>query len=391
MDDEPIYINYTLDLTNSSNQIKPYETKTAKYLFIHENMESTNEYHSVILCPETKELLCFTPPKSVSLEKFKEKVPQLDSTILVNEMIEGTMINLFYDPRIQCWEIATKNAVGGHYWFYRNQYNTTNGKYVEEKQPTFRKMFLQVFSAGEQQDINDLPFLEYLSKDYSYSFVLQHPANHIVKKVLYPVLYLVGVYHLLGDRVVCMSPTVFEEWDCFLNIRGLIEFPKKYDEESYEELEKYCTKDSSFEFLGLMLYNLKTGERTIMENESYKVARELRGNHPNLHYQYLCLRNSGKVNDFLKYFPTYKNIFYQFYKQYNNYVTEIHQSYISYYIRKSGILISKKYFPLIYKIHHELFLPCLKDEKMIIRRSVINEFLKKIEPSVMIYYLNYSE
>jgi len=390
MDDEPIYIDYTLDLTKDSNQIKPYETKNAKYLFLHQNSELTNEYptyNSVILCPETKNVLCFSPPNSISLEQFKESAPQLNDTILVNEIIEGTMINLFYDPRIQSWEIATKNAVGCHYWFYRNQY-IINDKYNQEKQPTFRRMFLEVFSAGEDQDINDLPFLEYFSKDYSYSFVLQHPANHIVKKILYPVVYLIGVYHLLGDHVVCMSPTIFEEWDCFLNIRGLIEFPKKYDEESYEELQKYCTQDSSFELLGVMLYNLKTGERTTMENEFYKVARELRGNHPNLHYQYLSLRNSGKVNDFLHYFPMYKKIFFQFYKQYNEFVTQIHESYISYYIQKSGIHVPKKYFPLVYKLHHTVFLPSLKNEKMIIRRSVINEFLKKIEPSVMIYYLN---
>jgi hypothetical protein len=295
------------------------------------------------------------------------------------------MLNLFYDKRIQSWELGTRGAVGGNYWFFRNQYS------VDEKskmihQPTFRQMFLQAFRANDGQDINDLPFLEYLSKDYSYSFVLQHPANHIVKMVLTPIAYLVAVYHLLDDHVVCIPPTVFEEWDCFLGIRGLLEFPRRFDEESYEELS---TNKMSFDMVGMMFYDLKTGERASIENESYKVAREIRGNNPNLQYQYLCLRHSGKVDDFLALFPQYKKLFYKFYKQYNDFVTQLHQSYVSYYVQKSGIRISKRYFPLTYKIHHEIFLPSkLNPEPMIIRRSVVADFIKKVEVNVLIFYLN---
>jgi len=388
MEDEPTYVDYTIDLiTYHSNQVKTkeYETKDAKYLII--NSES-DIYRSIIACPETKKVLCFSPPKSIEFTEFKEKHEKLSDYIFVNEVIEGTMLNLFYDKRIQSWELGTRGAVGGNYWFFRNQYS------IDEKskmidQPTFRQMFLQAFRANDGQDINDLPFLEYLSKDYSYSFVLQHPANHIVKMVLTPIAYLVAVYHLLDDHVVCIPPTVFEEWDCFLGIRGLLEFPRRFDEESYEELS---LNNSPFDMVGIMFYHLKTGERASMENESYKVVRELRGNNPNLQYQYLSLRHSGEVDDFLALFPQYKKLFYKFYKQYNDFVTQLHQSYVSYYVQKSGIRISKRYFPLTYKIHHEVFLPSkLNSEPMIIRRSVVADFIKKVEVNVLIFYLNSME
>ena len=402
MDEEPTYVEYTLDLiTYHSHQVKTkeYETKKAKYLILNSEDTSNNgdnHYRSITLCPETKQILCYSPPKSLTPEEFKEKNQELNDTIFINEIIEGTMINLFYDSRIQSWEIGTKGAIGGNYWFFRNQYSIGNNEeFKEKKQPTFRRMFLDACRANDDDDINDLPFLEYLPKEYSYSFVLQHPANHITKRVLSPVVYLVAVYHLLDSRVVAIPQTVFEEWDCFLGIRGILEFPHRYEEETYEEVQnKYCSLDSPFDSVGIMFYNLKTGERMSMENEAYKKVRELRGNHPNLQYQYLCLRHSGKVVEFLGFFPQYKKIFYQFYKQYNDFVTQIHQSYVSYYVMKSGIRISKKYFPLVYKLHHEVFLPSSNmetGEKLIIRRAVVSEFIKGVEPNSLIYYLNYNK
>ena len=393
MDGEPTYVEYSPDLiTYNSNQIKTkeYETSNTKYLIL--NTDSIEKeyasYNSIILCPETNKVLCFSPPKSMEIDEFKNKNPEITDDILINEIVEGTMLNLFYDPRVNSWEISSKGAVGGNYWFYRNQYSV--GKFKDAKQLTFRQMFLDALRAPSNTDINDLAFLEYLSKDYCYSFILQHPLNHIVKNIISPILYLISVYHLLDDRIVSIPVTVFEEWNCFLDVRGIIDFPRRFDEESYEELQqKYCALDSSNDMIGLMFYNLKTGDRAIMENEAYKVVRELRGNNPNIQYHYLVLRHSGKVDEFLHVFPKYKHLFYQFYKQYNDFITQIHQSYISYYVRKSGERISKKYFPLVYKIHHELFLT--STEKIIVRRAVVADFIKQLDVKSLIFYLNYNE
>jgi hypothetical protein len=97
--------------------------------------------------------------------------------------------------------------------------------------------------------------------------------------------------------------------------------------------------------------------------------------------------------DFLKFFPQYKEVFYRFYKEFQEFVTNVHQSYISYYVRKSGQQISKKYFPLIHKLHHEIFLPSLVEgeEKIIMRRAEIGKRLGEMTPSELIYYLNYNK
>jgi hypothetical protein len=403
------YIDYTPDLiTYNSDKIKAksYTPKngTTEYKIFNCDDEcdiALGIYKSIVVNPDDNTILCFTPPKTVTMDFFKENNPDMNSPdILINEIIEGTMLTLFYDPRIESWELASKGAIGGNYWFYRTQYKQSRSN---PAQPTFRKMFLEAFRACDDEDINDLTCLQELSKEYCYNFIVQHPSNHIVLQIESPVAYLVSVYHLKGGTVTAIPATIYEEWNCFLGIRGLVEFPKRFDEDSYDKLEEvYCSMMSPRDIVGLMFTNLKTGIMASLENPTYKEVRELRGNNPNLQYQYLCLLRMGKVMDFLNFFPQYKDVFYRFYKEFHEFVTNVHQSYISYYVRKSGQRISKKYFPLIYKLHHEVFLPSLvkregdndndnNSNRIIMRRTEIGKRLVEMPPSELIYYLNYNK
>ena len=401
---ETTYINYSPDLvTYNSDKIKTksYTPKhgTTEYTILNyddkivcDNDDKLGIYRSIVVNPQDNTILCFTPPKTMTIDRFKEANTDVTSPeILVNEIIEGTMLSLFYDPRIESWELASKGAIGGNYWFYRTQYSQLN---FNPAQPTFRKMFLEAFRACDGQDINDLVFVKELSKEYCYNFILQHPANHIVLHVFSPVVYLVSVYKLNGNVATAIPPTEFESWSCFVSMNGLIEFPKRFEENSYEKFEEiHCSANSDYDKVGLMFTNIKTGLMAPLENPTYREVRELRGNNPNLQYQYLCLLRMGKVMDFLKFFPQYKPIFYRFYKEFQEFVTNVHQSYISYYVRKNGQKISKKYFPLIYKLHHETFLPSLREgsEKIIMRRAEIGKRLGEMAPSELIYYLNYNK
>jgi len=403
---ETSYIDYAPDLvTYNSDKIKTklytpkHNNSTTEYKILNyddtivcNNDNKLGIYRSIVVNPEDNSILCFTPPKTMTMDFFKESNPDVTSSdVIVNELIEGTMLTLFYDPRIESWELASKGAIGGNYWFYRTQYNQLAFK---PAQPTFRKMFLEALRANEDEDVNDLVCLHEFSKEYCYNFILQHPSNHIVLNISAPVVYLVSVYHLKGNMVTAIPATVYEEWNCFLGVRGLIEFPKRFEEDSYDKLEEnYCSANSPYNKVGLMFTNVKTGMMASLENPTYKEVRELRGNNPNLQYQYLCLLRIGKVMDFLKFFPQYKEVFYRFYKEFQEFVTNVHQSYISYYVRKSGQQISKKYFPLIHKLHHETFLPSLAEgkEKIIMRRAEIGKRLGEMTPIELIYYLNYNK
>jgi hypothetical protein len=61
-------------------------------------------------------------------------------------------------------------------------------------------------------------------------------------------------------------------------------------------------------------------------------------------------------------------------------------------VKKNGIKISKKYFPIIYKLHHDVYLPSISTEnKLIMRRSEISKRIAEMAPTEIIYYLNYNK
>jgi len=377
---------------NIINYLKNEQKNEQEPLLMKQFIGDVRQYRSVIMSDPENKILCFSPPKSINYDEFKNKYPEINNRIFTNEIIEGTMINLFYDKRINKWEISSKGAVGGQYYYYRNIYDDTVQSH--EKQTTFYQMFLDAFRSSETQQLNELPFIESLSKNYSYSFVMQHPDNHIVCKIDEPKLYLVAVYDIndIDNKAIYIPPTVYEQWTIFDSIRGIIDFPKQYDLTTYVQCEDTILSiQNDFNNIGMMLTNIETGERTALKNPAYDEIKKLRGNNPNLQYQYLCLRRMNKVKKFLQYFPQYTMTFSNFYKGFNDFVTNTHSSYVAYYIKKNPEPISKKYFPHIYKIHHTVYLPSLQSEKLIIRRKIVQNYFDAMEPRDLIYHLNYDK
>lgn len=375
--------------TYSKNGIDYKILNYDKNILCNDDMNS-KLYRSIIVSSPDNKILTFSPSKSTDIDIFKAKYSELNDNIFVNEMIEGTMINLFYDNRTNQWDIATRGAVGGSYFYYRNQYEEDPDK--TKKQPSFYQMFLDGLRCVEGQKLNELSLLEYLPKTYSYSFVLQHPDNHIVLKITEPKVYLVAVYELKNNNTVkYIKPTEYESWRIFQYINGVIHFPISYTFKTYDDItNEFTSIQTDYNKLGVMLTNMENGERSAIKNPTYDSIKTLRGNNPNLQYQYLCLRRMGKVKDFLYYFPQYKHVFFNFRQEYNDFISNVHTSYVTYYVQKQNVKISKKYFTHIYKIHHELYLPSLQtDEPLIIRIRVIKDYFEKMEPRELIYHLHY--
>ena len=161
---------------------------------LHENDEHTRVFRSVVvsLC---KNILCFSPPKSLSFNTFGEKyslTPTPTNNIQINDVIEGTMINLWYDFDINSWEISSKTSVGCNYFFYRNQYPPLHNT----KNTTFLQMFLDALHVDRGTDLNDIELFRHCPKSCCYNFVSQHSENHIVLSVETPRIFLVQVFFI---------------------------------------------------------------------------------------------------------------------------------------------------------------------------------------------------
>jgi len=297
-------------------------------------------YRSVIINTDNK-VICFAPPKSISSDEFMKKYPEKTDKIVAEEFIEGTMINVFWNDKIGLtggWEIATKKTVGALSGFYK----TKNSK-------TFRSMFQE---AAKENNL----ILENLNRNYCFSFVLQHPENRIVVPFKKPQLYLVGIFHInqmdINNILVQKYNIGTFEKDLFKYTS--IQFPQIYSWNEYSDLiNSYASMNSSYDLLGVVIYNSETGERTKIRNPVYEQVKSLRGNQPKLQYQYISLRKEGKVKAFLDYYPENKKDFSQYRDQIHVFTNTLYMNYVSCYIKKERPLadFSQQYKTHMYHIH----------------------------------------
>ena len=202
-----INLNVTHVLNNEDNNfnIKKYtfnnnEYKIIRYVKdklknllsngIYEKYSEVSKYRSVII--RNNKVVCFAPEKSLDYSFFVEKYSTENSWL--EDFIDGTMINVFYDNIKETWEIATRSTVGANIVFFNDvknyKYFDNNNYFKDYYNLTFRSMF---FEACNSCNLD----LNCLDKKYVYSFVLQHPFNRIVTPILTPVIYLVKVYEII--------------------------------------------------------------------------------------------------------------------------------------------------------------------------------------------------
>jgi hypothetical protein len=337
---------------------------------------------SVIVNKEGQ-VVCYSPPKSYPSDIFIKSYPDNPTkteSIIAQEYVEGTMINVFWDKNIGlngAWEISTRNTVGAVSSFYKS----TNSK-------TFRTMFLEAAS----ENGFDLLFL---NTNYCYSFVLQHPENRIVVPFKTPQLYLIAVYSINNtdkNNIIVTVENIKEVQNTQYFSFTKIKFPETYEYNTYSELiEKYASMNTPYDVLGVVLYNEHTGERTKIRNPVYEEVRQLRGNQPKLQYQYLSLRRTGEVSNFLNFYPEHKKEFSQFRDQVHLFTETLFDNYISCYVKKEKPL---KEFSDQYRTHmfhlHQKYMNELREKKMFITKWAVINYVNLIHPTLLMYCLNYN-
>ena len=292
------YQNKEYTFNNNIYNIIKYNKVNLK-IYEKDNVEKFNtlsKYRSIII-RDNRVLVC-SPGKSISYENFKKNNESTD--VMLEDFIDGTMINMFYDNINNVWEIATKSTVGGNIIFFndiKNYSYFTEGGYKEKfENTTFRTMF---FECCKFINLN----LECLDKKYCYSFVMQHPFNRIVTPVVTPNLFLINIYSIDNSnfpnvmiKYINVNEYINSQPYPFLNTD--IKIPNKYNLDSYENLELYYNNDNApFGCVGTMIYN-KYGCRSKIRNPNYEQVRKLRGNQPKLQYNYLMLKKKlGNKSD----------------------------------------------------------------------------------------------
>ena len=308
----------------------------------------------------------FSPPKSIKYDDFINTFSV--GECYGEEIIEGTMINLFYDQKTSVWNIATKTSVGCKIRYFQDQEN-------------FDILFNEVCKKLEL-NINEF------DSSYMYSFVMQHPNNKFVLPINEMKLYLIAIYKIEGTIVTEIPREKYHELNLDNQFNKLW-FPYRFYIDSYDNLmNAFGSMNTDINNLGVMIKTF-TGVRTKILNPGYKYLKNLRGNNSKLQYNYLCLRKDNRVKEYLKYFPESRKIFSEFRKQVHYFTESLYHNYISCYIRKEVPLLE---YPFKFRNHmfnlHQYYLS-IKSINGYINKQIVIDYINNLEPGLLMYALNY--
>ena len=363
------------------------------------DFNSSGLFRSVVV--KTNKIVSYSPPKSMQFIDFTRHYP-LGNNIRIQELVEGTMINLFWNPKLDesgnyiidetlpkdknyfqisgDWELSTRTTVGAKVSYYQ-----------DPESETFRKMFLEACNELNL-DLDKTP-VSNENGIFNYSFVLQHPKNRIVKLIESPKIYLIAIYQI-GYNSKTVKQLSINDMKSHEVTASNILFPEEFDNQdvTYDRVISSC-KDMTMEYYkpGLVFYNDTTGERSKYRNLAYEEVRLLRGNSPKLQFQYLTLRKLGKIKDFLKYFPEKAGDFKKYRGLVHNFTRSLHDNYHKCYIQKLDKLIT---FPEQFRTHmyhlHQLFLNEYREKKGYIGLAVVVKYVNNLDSRHLMYALNYS-
>lgn len=374
-------LNITYKLYNSDNNC--YKLLNYKKNYLNDNnIDSIGKFRSILI--ENNNIIMFSLPKSLSFSIFINKYKDIEKECIAEEIIEGTMINLFFTN--DKWEISTKSTYGGHASFFKQFDTSIYNETDKNKTKTFRDMFFEVINSVNL-DIN------LLNKDYCYSFVMQHTDNRIVLPIYSMNLYLIKVYKIDNINKIVYEINYKRDdhlMNCLKNTS--IKFPIQSEIETFDKLkEKYSSEDLPFNTLGVMIYS-PDGSRTKLRNKVYEELKELRGNQPKLQYHYLMIRKKGDnyIKKYLHYFQEHTDLFDIYKMQLYNYTYNLYENYVKCYIKKEKKLneYPNNYKSCMYLLHIE-YLNNLRPQNKYITLSNVIEYVNNLDPKLQMYYLNY--
>ncbi len=399
-----INLSLALNTYNDNFITKSYVFNNNEYTIIKYNkeklkiMENSNnkefndlsKFRSLVV--RNNKLIVFSPEKSINFDTFNEKYNNIDECWM-EDFIDGTMINVFFDNINNTWEIATRSTVGGNIVFFNDIKNYSffncDNQYQDYNNITFRSMFFESCNANNF-DLNSL------NTNYCYSFVMQHPFNRIVTPIQTPFIYLVKIYEINNTNFPNVYVTEknlleFVNQPPYIFANTNVQLVNKYSfQTSLNELYlHYKNKMVPFQTMGIIIYN-KDGTRTKIRNSNYEEVRKLRGNQPKLQFNYLSLKKENKIKEFLHYYPEHILLFNKFKLLMFEYTNELFTNYINCFIKKQKHL---KEYPFQYKNHmyhiHQKYITDLKVNNKVVDKKVVIDYVNNLHPAQQMFVINY--
>jgi len=229
-------------------------------------------FRSVIWDSRVNRPVFVAPVKSDSFETL----PTDFTNVVVEDFLDGVMVNLFVDPVTNNWRLATRSRLDADNKFYEH---------------TFASLFLSTW----QLDPNHVGFTG-LNPAFGYSFVLQHPNNRIVVPIVVPQVTCV--------EISCINPHTFTV--AFMPSIAPLSVPRRYAVSSQQQVSELIAHLEQYEGIrsqGAVIKELSTGRRWKVRTNAYKHVRALRGNHSRMEYVWFDNMKKGTLPTYLSVYP----------------------------------------------------------------------------------------
>lgn len=305
-----------------------------------------------VINTQTHKVVCCPPIKAIELDYGDDLsvIPEENVPLDYQPLIEGTMINLFYDIVDKEWVYCTRGSIGA------------NNKWTDKK--SFKTMFLECCP-----DIDT----SLLDMTCSYSFVMRHTQNRIISPVLENTVYLVDMYRYGEDGPTHLTteyPSHFQTPD---SCHSVDEFMNVYDRELPYYIKGFTIKQGSMRYKYI--------------NPNYLYVKHLLPTSNNPYLNYVELRGNGMLREYLVYFPEYVNEYAMYRDQIHTFTNDLYTMYKNVHIYKTSEKTDIPFHmkPLIYDIHG-LY---LKDRTPI-RWEHMKEYIHELPPKKLLFALNYA-
>tara|TARA_Y100001970_G_C14253957_1_gene873756 strand:+ start:812 stop:2086 length:1275 start_codon:yes stop_codon:yes gene_type:complete len=338
-----------------------------------ENTDTLGLFRSIIT--DGKKIISFAPPKSYNSKdeewmqnpnKYFRDDPTENYNFVIENYYEGTMINVFWDEDLKDWNIATRSNIGGRC------------KYFKDSEHTFRYLYLDAINKMEEYENDYSASFENLDKNFSYSFVLQHPKNRLVIPFQQAKLILVGKYESLDNWEV----KAYKE----VNKNSIV--TQQYIKDHFNEETIQSAMTNQYKLVGWMIYNGAT--RFKVRNPTYEKVRQLKGNNPKLEFQFHELRKNNKIIEYLYYFPEHKETFNGYWEKVKQFTNSLYQNYVKCYIQHQKPL---KEFPYQFRGHmfniHQIYLADLKPKNLYVKWGFVKNYINDLPSARLMYSVNY--
>ncbi len=366
-----------------------------RYVKGQSDMTHGGVFRSVVWDIEKNRPVSVTAFKSEKGEGFPTLGP--DTTLRVEEFVDGVMIGQFWDEKTESWRIHTRSTLDAQCRYFS------------------KRSFADLFAEAAATYGVAAPLTDRLEKGVSYTWILQHPENRVVCPVQKPRLVLVAAYRIQSDATLEIAPTpeglqtprvyftktaeaTVGRMDIspVLDLIGMANPPSETAEGGFVPVDipavvsMIASMKGSVRYQGVVIKTMDPFKRWKIRSQVYNQVRQMRGNTARRDFLWMDLWSKGGLEEYLKYFPEERRPTTDLIQRWKEITQQVFKIYIDAFKARTldRSQIPARFRPLVYGLHN-LYMTSLKPFQKTLDWKQVVRWMNDRDTAQKIFVLNW--